>query len=163
MHPARGPEGWWGRGVGVGVPFRSYKSNPQKDGKRAPFRDKLTHLKRIISAFTSRLAVFQSEGKASKNCLRDPAGLKWSVKSTSPVHGLPKRPWAYRWRNWPAESHSRTTSYQQGPASLLFSLRKSSDQVAWTQGRGEWFDWRFLLAGFFHLLPGLFKIISSVT
>lgn len=46
----------------MGVPFRSYKSNQEKDGKRAPFRGDMTHLRRIISAFLSiRLSPLQSE------------------------------------------------------------------------------------------------------
>lgn len=75
---------WKGlRGRGVGIPFRSYKSNQEKDGKRAPFRDEMTHLRRIISAFPSGLALFSQRSQSFQNCLRDPAGLMWSLWSRS--------------------------------------------------------------------------------
>lgn len=87
----------------------------------------------------------------------------WPLPSLDSHRG----PWECRWRNWPAKFCSRTSSYQQvlsSPLILSQEWMKSSEQVAWIRGREwRWFDWRLFLAGLFHLLPSLLKIVSSVT
>lgn len=155
------------RGLYGGSPFRSYKSNQEIHEEMALFRGEMTHLRRIISAFHRVHPSSAIQIEASK--IASETQQAWSDLWSWPLPPLDshKGPWECRWRSWPAQFCSRTSSYQQvlsSPRILSQEWMKSSEQVAWIRGREwRWFDGRLLLAGLFHLLPSLLKIVSSVT